>query len=81
MPSDAPIVASIARLQAQFESLEKRLDRAEDTRDKNFGKIYEKLDRLARVANIERGRKALIMSLLTGLAALVGAGVNWMVSQ
>jgi hypothetical protein len=36
---------------------------------------YQRLE-----ANIERGRKTLIVSLLTGLAALVGAGVNWMIS-
>jgi uncharacterized protein YdcH (DUF465 family) len=78
--ADAALVAQIARLQAQFESLEKRLDRAENSRDANFTKIYEKLDRLAKTANIERGRKTLIVSLLTGLAALVGATVNWAIS-
>lgn len=78
--ADAALIAQIARLEAQVEALEKRIDRAENSRDANFTKIYEKLDRLAKAANIERGRKTLIVSLLTGLAALVGAGVNWMVT-
>ena len=80
MTADAALAAQIARLQAQFEALEKRLDRAEDTRDKNFAKIYEKLDRLAKAANIELGRKAMLVMLLTALAGGVGAAVNWLVS-
>ena len=80
MSDDIEIAAAIGRLQPEVQGLKERVDRAENSRDANFTKIYEKLDRLAKAANIERGRKTLIMSLLTGLAALVGADVNWMIS-